>query len=65
MHFTNHDSGKCPSDEYCIMKLILLYVMKGKFLYLNSYVASLDTFYFFPYGVFPVHPNIAVLVIVM
>jgi hypothetical protein len=47
------------------MKLILLYVMKGKFLYLNSYVASLDTFYFFPYGGFPIEPNIAVIVIVM
>jgi len=47
------------------MKLILLYVMTGKFLYLNSYVASLDTFYFFPYGFFPVQPNIAMLVIVM
>jgi hypothetical protein len=54
---------KCPSDECYIMKLILLYVMKGKFL--NSYVASLDTFYFFPYGFFPVQPNIAVLIIVM
>ena len=31
----------------------LLYVMKGKFLYLNTYVASHDTFYFFPYGFFP------------
>jgi len=56
---------KCPSDECYIMKLILLYVMTGKFLYLNSYVASLDTFYFFPYGFFPVQPNIAMLVIVM
>jgi len=56
---------KCPSDECCIMKLILLYVMKGKFLRLNSYVASLDTFYFFPYRFSPVQPKIAVLVIVM
>jgi hypothetical protein len=56
---------KCPSDECYIMELILLYVMKGKFLYLNSRVASLDTFYFFSYGFFPAQPNIAVLVIVM
>jgi hypothetical protein len=63
-HFTNHNSGKCPWDECCTMKLILLYVMKGRVLYVNSYVASVDTFYFFPYGFVPVQRNI-VLVIVM
>jgi hypothetical protein len=47
------------------IKLILLYVTKGKFLYLNSHIDSLDTFYFLPNAFFPVQPNIAVLVIVM
>jgi hypothetical protein len=64
-HFTNHNSGKCPWDECYTMKLILLCFMKGRFLHLNSYAASLDTFHLLAYGFVPVQRNKAMLVIVM